>query len=244
MKAVSKLQSKLQNLSSPETKSWFENYLKHMVKYRGVKSPFVKKVTQDWLIECNILDQNNQHIEDVIEKLFQSEFAEDKFAAIFILQKIVKDKLWLPIKVLKIAQSQVVKGNIFDWSTADWLAVRVTSILIVENNQLVSYLLKWTENKNLWLRRLAITSLLKTPKARILNTKAEQIIINLLPSDERFIQTGIGWYLATLSKVDHDLAKKLFIKFFNDLDQEVIDRHAKNLDIYMTLKNLKRIRTN
>lgn len=50
------LKNELNQSSSAETKKWFENYLKGVIKYRGVKTPEVTKIVSRWAKEHKILD--------------------------------------------------------------------------------------------------------------------------------------------------------------------------------------------
>ena len=46
--SIIKLQSKLDKVSDPKTKRWFENYLKQKILYRGVKTPEVIRLVAEW----------------------------------------------------------------------------------------------------------------------------------------------------------------------------------------------------
>ena len=46
-----KLQSKFREASVQKTKDWFEKYMKHVIKYRGLKTPEVRKLVAEWYRE-------------------------------------------------------------------------------------------------------------------------------------------------------------------------------------------------
>lgn len=64
-------------------------------------------------------------------------------------------------------------------------------------------MLKWSTDKDFWLRRVAITHQLM----RKINTNTElleKILVNNFGSDEFFINKAIGWALRDYSKTDPD----------------------------------------
>ena len=45
---IADLQGRLDAAADPATKTWFENYLKHAIGYRGVKTPVVTRIVAEW----------------------------------------------------------------------------------------------------------------------------------------------------------------------------------------------------
>ena len=44
---IADLQGRLDAVADPGTKTWFENYLKHAIGYRGVKTPVVTRIVAE-----------------------------------------------------------------------------------------------------------------------------------------------------------------------------------------------------
>ena len=81
-KKTKSLQKLLDKNANNETKKWFENYLKHEIKFRGLKTPLVTKIVKDWLKEETI---SSDELLEVTKILFQSKYAEDKYAGSIII---------------------------------------------------------------------------------------------------------------------------------------------------------------
>ena len=45
---IADLQGRLEAVADPDTKTWFEKYLKHAIGYRGVKTPVVTRIVAEW----------------------------------------------------------------------------------------------------------------------------------------------------------------------------------------------------
>ena len=68
----------------------------------------------------------------------------------------------------------------------------------------------------------------------------EALIERLLPTDERFIQTAIGWVLSDASRKHAVWSEGLFERHFALLSHEVIVRHTKYLETHQALKDRSR----
>lgn len=223
------LQKTLGNQSNLETKKWFENYLKGAIKYRGIKTPQVLKIVQKWHNENN-LDQLTLEAQlGVATNLIRQDYAEDKFAGILYIQKYLNHKL--DFCVLAGEFEKLFEEACFrDWSTTDWFNVRVLSPLIkLHGNKAMKRFTSWYKSKNIWQRRSSIFSL----RACVNSDEYFQIInrqvTRLVKSEERFIQTGIGWVIADLAKSNPKEADKIVQRHLKNLSLEVVRRHTKNL---------------
>lgn len=49
--AINNLQIKLNNLSSQKKKLWWEKYMKHVIQFRGVGIPEIRKMQKTWTNE-------------------------------------------------------------------------------------------------------------------------------------------------------------------------------------------------
>jgi len=237
------LKNDLNQSSSEETKEWFENYLKGVIKYRGVKTPEVTKIVSRWAKEHKILDSDYLEQLDLATALIHSEYAEDKFSGTIFIQKFIlapllkgskkdsKNKKALEASfLLKYFDTAIYqKGAFYDWSTNDWFVVRVLDPLLAANLNLSSIFLEWASRENLWQRRSAILAFRHAAKDAATHEIIEKIIDKLVIEKERFIQTGIGWLISDLSKSHHDKAAALVEKYRGLLSKEVLKRHTKYL---------------
>lgn len=215
--------------SDPTTKAWFEDYLKHAIKYRGVKTPTIAAIVKEWRIREGIGDWDSTDQLKIADELIREQYAEDKFAGILYMQKhlvAVVDFDTIASQIEKLFQD----GAFFDWSTTDWFNVRVLSPLIeLHGAKAVKRFSSWTSSQDLWQRRSAIVSLRVCVSSPKYLPTIRRVIAQLSDSNERFIQTGIGWVIADLSKVHPREAEKIVEMHFDELPPEIIRRHTKHM---------------
>jgi len=84
-KEIRAIQLMLTRRADPATKEWFENYLKHAIKYRGVKTPAIAEIFKEWRIKQGIADWDTPDQLELAADLIRQEHAEDKFAGILCL---------------------------------------------------------------------------------------------------------------------------------------------------------------
>ena len=226
--------------SDPQTKQWFDNYLKGAIAYRGLKTPQVKKLVKAWHQQHQLNRYSLSEQLSLCTDLIAGEFAEEKFAGTLYLQTFLLSKLDYSV-LLETCDRLFQNEYFFDWSTTDWFCTRILDPTILKHGlPAANTIANFRKSENLWQRRAAIVSFRHPSKDREYHPLIEQIVADLLPSEERFIQTGVGWVLADMSKTYPAEAEALFRQHFSQLSKEVIDRHAKHLSCYKELKQMKR----
>ena len=78
---IADLQRRLDAVADLRTKEWFENYLKHVIHYRGVKTPLVARVVGEWRDEHGLERLPDKDQLGLARSLIEESLAEDKFAA-------------------------------------------------------------------------------------------------------------------------------------------------------------------
>ena len=242
MKTVKSLQNQLQRASDQKTKSWFENYLRNVISYRGVKTPLIHKILVQWRIDEGLNHLSFQNQFKVACNLIQQKKAEDKFAGIIYIQKYLYREM--KAKTLLKKFDRLYKENCFwDWCTTDWFCVRVLDpMIILHGKDVAESIADWRKKKDLWQRRSSIVSFRGAVKEKKYHGFMKKVIADLVNEQDRFIQTGIGWVLSDLSKFYPEVAEKMVEKYFKFLLPEVIRRHTKYLQKHETYKHLKRKR--
>jgi len=239
-KLVSDLQSRVNDAADMKTKTWFENYLKHAIRYRGVKTPEVAKILAEWrkfhgLHQCPETEQLNLAL-----SLIREEHAEDKFAGTIYIQEYLLKRISAD-SLLANAENLFSSGAFFDWSTTDWFCVRVLGPAIVRHGQQAAErIASWRRKSNLWNRRASIVPFRAVVHDEDYHHLIRSTVAILIKEEERFIQTGIGWVISDLSKLYPDTAAELVELHFNDLSDEVIKRHTKYLSNHDRYKARKR----
>ena len=226
---IADLRARLDAVADPATKGWFENYLKHAIGYRGVKTPVVARIVAEWRGERGLDRLSDEEQLGVARSLIGGDLAEDKFAGILYMQKHLARRLE-PDRLLEVAEELFAAGAFFDWSTSDWFSVRVLGPLIRRGGRATAERIAgWRTADDLWQRRAAIVPFRAVVRDEAYHPLIESTIAALAGEDERFIQTGIGWVVSDMAKSHPGAAAALVERHFDDLSAEVIRRHTRHL---------------
>ncbi len=237
---VADLQQRLREAADPRTKAWFENYLKHVISYRGVKTPAVARILAEWrhAHELQRLSEGDQL--RLAEMLIRKIHAEDKFAGILYMQKHLL-RLLDADTLLCTAEGLFAERAFFDWSTTDWYSTRVLGPLIVRHGQSAAERIAgWRDAVELWQRRSSIVPFRAVVRDEAYHALIQETIAVLVTEKARFIQTGIGWVISDLSKVYPGVAATLVERHFQTLSAEVIRRHTRYLPDHARYRARKR----
>ena len=237
---IADLQGRLDAVADPGTKTWFENYLKHAIGYRGVKTPVVTRIVAGVRSEHRLERLPDDDQLAVARSLIGESLAEDKFAGILYMQKYLVRRLQ-PDRLLAVAEGLFAQRAFFDWSTSDWFSVRVLGPLIRRGGTgTAERIAGWRTADDLWQRRAAIVPFRAVVRDECYHPLIETTVAVLVGEHERFIQTGIGWVLSDMSKAHPGVAAALVGRHFDDLSAEVIRRHTRYLPDHERYKERKR----
>ena len=226
---VKDLQNRLNRASDPDTRVWFENYLKHAIEFRGVKTPEVARIVAEWRTASSLKEWQPETELALAAELIRQRKCEDKLAGIILAQGFLVKRL-APAKLLGSIEGLFGEGAIWDWSTNDSLCARVLSpILRKHGMQTAIRIAGWRTSANLWQRRSSAVALRAVAGDPSFHPLVATVIGRLVQEQERFIQTGAGWLLADLSKHAPKLAAQLAETHFDHLSAEVVRRHLKYL---------------
>ncbi len=237
---ISDLQRRLDDAADMQTKQWFENYLKHAIRYRGIKMPEVARIVAEWRKVHGLQQLSEEEGLGLAVSLIRQEHAEDKFAGTLYIQKYLQKRVEADSLLTRV-EDLFSCGAFFDWSTTDWFCVRVLGPAIVRHGQEVAERIAgWRGETNLWNRRASIVPFRAVVRDEAYHHLIKSTIAVLVKERERFIQTGIGWVISDLSKVHPRVAEVLVERHFDDLLVEVIRRHTKYLPSHDSYKARKR----
>jgi hypothetical protein len=198
----------LQERADPQTKAWFSNYVKN-TQWIGCKVPVVRATIQD-ILKTHKGQMTTETLLQNAISLLQNPHCDAKLGGMILLGEKIPLSELATCAALDRLDAEIWNDHSYidDWSTADWLSMRVLSkIALAGNSQLTERILNYTRapNSSLWQRRCGIVSFLRYHQAK----HAGKIIIDnfglrlihacedsLLQSpEERFTQTGIAWVL-------------------------------------------------
>lgn len=237
-KLKEKLQSRIAKFADEKRKLWFENYIKHDTKYRGVEIPTIRTELKAWYKQENIDKLPLDEQLDLALSFFEEAYSEDKLAGILFLQLYLYDKFDSKT-LLSWFESIFENGYIYDWSVCDWFCTRVLRLMIKANGRgCAEAISKWHTANNVWQARcsvVAFTTLTKENKYTSLLLKSNA---KLIKREERFAKTAVGWILRELSKV----SKQIVVDFIAEYRQYFSRESHENAIKYFKKDEKKKMR--
>ncbi|MEK6903759.1 MAG: DNA alkylation repair protein [Nanoarchaeota archaeon] len=211
-KLIKTFESQLDKIADKKTKKWWENYVKHNTKFRGVGIPKIREKLKEWYKEEHIerLSPNKQL--DLALSFFAEKYAEDKLAGILFLQNYLHNKFDWKLLILKF--EKLFKENyIYDWNICDWFCVRVLGPIIKENRMPCARAIsKWNNARNVWQARASLVAFANLTKEKEYLPLLLDSCSILIKRDERFAKTGVGWILREISKSDKGIVVEFIDK--------------------------------
>jgi 3-methyladenine DNA glycosylase AlkD len=209
---IERLQSRLDARATAATREWWTKYLRGAASFRGVKMGEVRAAVHAWFAEerlGELLSVGRQ--KDLALMLLEEGYTEDKLAGVLFLQEIL-----LPAGALDW-HSDLPRfarlfdgGYIRDWNVCDWFCVKVLGPLAAQQGEACARAIsEWREAGSVWQRRASVVAFanLASKGDRNFPGFTEMVLDNcthLLGSQERFVQTGVGWVLRELSNSDEE----------------------------------------
>eukprot|EP00899_Mesostigma_viride_P020351 jgi/Mesvir1/28317/Mv04837-RA.1 len=213
---VLQLQQRLEVIADAKTKDWYEDYMLHVIPYRGVKMPELRKELKAWMNRlCLNGSVSATQKKELAQELMQSTFAEDKFAAMLIYQEFLIAGGHCGLADLSVFADWFDQKLLYDWSTCDWLCVKVIGpVAVGAGKEGVDAVAGWKDAANMWRRRAACVSFVNFAKLGDANFPG--FIDTLLAvcditvqTDEKWIQSGTGWVLREVSTASQDALEKV-----------------------------------
>jgi 3-methyladenine DNA glycosylase AlkD len=207
---IEKLQLRLNAHATAATREWWTNYLRGTASFRGVKMGDARKTVHAWFEE----ERLGEHLsvgqqKDLALMLLEEDYSEDKLAGILFLQEILLPQSALDWRSDLIRFARLFdEGYICDWSTCDWFCVKVLGPLVEQQGEACARTIsEWREANSVWQRRASVVAFANLASKGDQNFPGFTEMVlgscsRLLGSQERFVQTGVGWVLRELSRSD------------------------------------------
>ncbi|MBF0473544.1 MAG: DNA alkylation repair protein [Nitrospirae bacterium] len=180
------------NDNADETKAGFvKSYLKSPYKFYGVNIPLIDKTAREFT-KANIGLQGHQVIE-LSKQLWDSQYHEEKTLALRLLR-------YFNIKDIELYERLLIESK--GWDHVDDISIYLVGALIIESNEYLDYLRKWSISENFWIRRASLISQI-LPFRKGLGDRAlfYSFADKMIEEKEFFIRKAIGWTLRELSKI-------------------------------------------
>jgi 3-methyladenine DNA glycosylase AlkD len=207
---IERLQLRLKAHATDETREWWTKYLRGAASFRGVKMGNIRTAVHAWFEEEQLgeyLSVGQQ--KDLSLLLLEEDYSEDKLAGVLFLQEILlqEDKLDWRSELPRFARL-FDRGYIRDWSICDWFCVKVLGPLVEQQGEpCARAVLEWRETDSVWQRRASVVTFANLASKGDQNFPGFTEMVldtcsHLLGSQERFVQTGVGWVLREFSRSD------------------------------------------
>lgn len=196
-----------------------EKYMRNQFRFYGVPSPKRREVYKEFIKE----EKMNKTIDwDFLDKCYKDEHREFQY---LVLDYLIALNTYLTYEdIPKITNYIKVKQW---WDTIDFLN-KIIGNIGLRDSRVNSLLLKWSEDEDIWVRRLAINHQLgRKEKTNI--ALLEEIITNNFGSDEFFINKAIGWSLRDYSKVNPEWVRVFTNRYSDEMSNLSIREASKYL---------------
>src|SRR5918998_1603067 len=207
---IERLQLRLNAHATSATRKWWTKYLRGAASFRGVKMEDVRRAVHAWFKE----ERLEEHLSVGQQKelalvLLEEDHTEDKLAGVLFLQEILLQEGVLDWRSdLPRFARLFDEGYIRDWNVCDWFCVKVLGPLAEQQSEACARAISgWREASSVWQRRASVVAFanLAGKGDRNFPGFTEMLLetcSHLLGSQERFVQTGVGWDLRELSRSD------------------------------------------
>lgn len=169
-------------------------YLKGHFPFLGIKSPARRQLSRPWI---QAVKQTHKTVpQELIEQLWELPEREYQYVALDLLDAYERkmDAAHLPM-----VEAIILKKAW--WDTVDLLAShQVGSIFRTQPSAIDEWTDKWMASNHLWLQRCCLLYQLKY-KTDTDWERLQGFVIQLMLSDEFFLQKAIGWALRQYAKV-------------------------------------------
>lgn len=177
-------------------------YMQDKFRFLGVRGASRTEIYKKYFPEA----RKSKAIDwDFIENCWNKEEREFQYVVVYYLkamQKFLKREDISRLKYLIVTKSW--------WDTVDLLA-KVVGSLVIRIEGYDQIMLEWSNDSNIWLRRVAILYQLSL-KDKVDEQILDKILVNNLGDSEFFINKAIGWALRDYSKYNPEWVKEFIRK--------------------------------
>lgn len=200
------IQASLEAAAEPSFRAWSEAYLKHVIAYRGVRVPHIRQAVKLTLSQTEPA-LNSSALCELAHELLSQHHSEDKMAGILVLaEHCPVDVLRTPATLARLA-AHFDDGRICNWSTCDWLCVKVLGRAARGDETSARLIAGWREASNLWRRRASCVAFVDLAADGEANFAGfTDLVVGsceaLIVDGERFAQTGAAWTMRMIGQAD------------------------------------------
>lgn len=195
-------------------------YMRDQFEFLGIKTPKRRQLCREAFKKATKTGKLDW---EFVEICWQKPQREYQYIA---CDYLVKMKKFTTLKDLPKLKKLVITKSW--WETVDTLVKVFTDLYLRYPSEMTPIMLTWSEDSNLWVKRVALEFQLLLKKQTDTKLLAK-IIINNLGSDEFFINKAIGWALRDYSKTDPRWVAGFIATYRNELSALSIREGSKYL---------------
>jgi 3-methyladenine DNA glycosylase AlkD len=191
---ISAIRKDLKRQSDKKTREVGQTFFKERVKFYGVKSAIVKKISKDYF--KSVKNKTKTEIFDLCEELWESGFIEESLIACewsYFIHKSYEPEDFTVFE-------KWVNSYVNNWASCDTLCNHSVGEFVEMYPGYLSRLKLFARSDNRWVRRAAAVSLIiPAKKGKFLKDVLEIADILLMDKDD-LVQKGYGWMLKAASQ--------------------------------------------
>ncbi|MDD5491578.1 MAG: DNA alkylation repair protein [bacterium] len=191
---VAGVRAELKKQADKKTRESAKRFFKEEIKFYGVKSALVKKITGAFSQQAKNLDK--KQIFALCEELFASDYSEEAFIAAEWAFRL--EKKYVPEDFPLF--DRWIKKYINNWAKCDTFCNHTVGALIEKYPALLPELKKWAKSDNRWVRRAAAVTLILPARRGKFLKEVFEIADILLEDQDDLVQKGYGWLLKEASR--------------------------------------------
>ncbi len=199
-----KIKKQLKKLSDKQFAEDVKKYIRSPYEFYGIRAPelrtLAKKLHEEYILK---------DFYKTFDKLWGSGYHEEMSLAIYALQ-LYGDEF--DLKTWKFIKPKL--KDMKSWDQIDAISTRVVGKILLKYPVFEKEILKLSENKDFWMRRIAIVStlpLVKKGNIKLSMKLAEKYIADKQP----YIQKATGWVLREAGKEKPKQVGKFILKNIN-----------------------------
>lgn len=182
------------NLQNEENAKNMKAYMKNNFEFLGIRTAERRKVQKE---EFKKIPKDAEIDKEFVRNLWNEEFREFQYAALDYLIKMRKK-----LKKDDILFIEELIRNKPWWDTIDPISSYLVGEICKNYPEVIdTYIIKWIEDENFWIRRSSIIFQLKYKEKTNTNILEKSIKFNI-NEKEFFIRKAIGWALREYSKTN------------------------------------------
>ncbi|TSO25455.1 DNA alkylation repair protein [Lactobacillus sp. LL6] len=188
---------KFKEKADPNQAYMLKKYMRGQFEFYGLHSPIRRNCYHDFLKQ----EKRKKEIDwQLLNEAWQDKYRESQY---FVCDYLIAMQKYLTYDDMPKIE-QFVRSKQW-WDTIDSL-IKPIGKLGLRDEKVNTLMLKWSQDSDLWVRRVAIEHQLLR-KDKMNSELLKQILINNLDSNEFFINKAIGWALRDYSKTNPNWVK-------------------------------------